>query len=412
MVNPIGSIVPAALLSDFGQLTQKAIPPKEAPAETNPAAKFKYNHIYDVLIIPFRFEKFILWSFLLHLNALIYNLVILPLRVTLATSWLVWQNGCTLILLPTRKQRLKFKSKSYSYLTTRAQVDLARLVVAVVSSLVLYELTNPSVIYHWIRSQGNFKLYLLKAVFEIADLLLKGIGRAVIENLSREFQHKSEHWVGKFQATFCLTFYLVLHSFVLTMEMFVVHVVLTMSGESCFSFVFLNCFGELKISVFKKCDFAGLFQYACNDAVERLQVGIYFLSTLAFTSQDLRSVARRCAMMWLGELITDYIKHFFLTRLNNINIEFYIGMRCNLFQRVKLLSLMSEQTQAGECTEEVKFKQYSQQTGIEDKAMSHIEWDLLSPNVFDCESVLSMSTNFMILPHVCLLLRNIQYFCA
>ena len=52
----------------------------------------------------------------------------------------------------------------------------------------------------------------------------------------------------------------------------------------------MNSVTELKISVFKKCDLAGLFDYANNDAMDRFHVGIYILATLLQTSQDIKSV--------------------------------------------------------------------------------------------------------------------------
>ena len=77
-----------------------------------------------------------------------------------------------------------------------------------------------------------------------------------------------------------------IHSFILAMEMFTLHVVLTSSTESIYSFLFYNNFSEVKITVFKKSDVAGLFQYAVNDGVERFQLLIYVLNIFATTSQN------------------------------------------------------------------------------------------------------------------------------
>lgn len=49
------------------------------------------------------------------------------------------------------------------------------------------------------------------------------------------------------------------HSMLLTMEMFTIHVALTSSDDSVFSFLFYNNFAELKITVFKKVDIPGLY---------------------------------------------------------------------------------------------------------------------------------------------------------
>ena len=59
-------------------------------------------------------------------------------------------------------------------------MDVIRVLIIAVSTIALIHLTPPSFIYHWIRGQDNFKLYLLKAVFEISDLLLKNLGISYI----------------------------------------------------------------------------------------------------------------------------------------------------------------------------------------------------------------------------------------
>jgi len=61
------------------------------------------------------------------------------------------------------------------------------MLIILVSTAILIRMTNSSVVYHWIRGQSIFKLYMIKAVIEISDLLFKGFGQAVIENLARDF---------------------------------------------------------------------------------------------------------------------------------------------------------------------------------------------------------------------------------
>lgn len=60
-----------------------------------------------------------------------------------------------------------------------------------------------------------------------------------------------------------------MHSLALIMEMFVVHIALTMSTDSCFVYVLIDCFNELKLSVFKKLDYKTLYSITCDDSVER-----------------------------------------------------------------------------------------------------------------------------------------------
>jgi hypothetical protein len=198
-----------------------------------------------------------------------------------------------------------------------------RVIVILTSTLLLTRVSNSSVIYHWIRGQSLFKLYMIKAVFEISDLLLKGFGQALIENFARDFYLQTS-WVRRAFDVVMMTGYTAFHAMLLTLEMFTIHVALTSSDDSVFSFLFYNNFAELKITVFKKVDVPGLYQYACNDGVERLQLMIYLMNIFASTSQDKRVIFNYMFFILAAELLIDWIKHFFITRLNRLRSDLYL----------------------------------------------------------------------------------------
>jgi Eukaryotic membrane protein family len=122
-----------------------------------------------------------------------------------------------------------------------------------------------------------------------------------------------------------------IHALLLTLEMFTLHVALTSSDDSVFSFLFYNNFAELKITVFKKVDVAGLYQYACNDGVERLQLCIYMINILLATSQDTSVIVKYIVIIFLSEMLIDSIKHFFITRLNRLRSDLYTDFKHQLF---------------------------------------------------------------------------------
>lgn len=80
-----------------------------------------------------------------------------------------------------------------------------------------------------------------------------------------------------------MTFINAIHSFALLMESFVTHAALTMSTDSCFVYVMIDCFKELTLFVFKKADYKFLFVTANDDSVERFQIYFYIISTLMQT---------------------------------------------------------------------------------------------------------------------------------
>ena len=62
-----------------------------------------------------------------------------------------------------------------------------------------------------------------------------------------------------------------------------VHVALTMSPDSCFVYVLIDCFKELTLTVFKKADYNFLLATACDDSVERFQILMYVVACLLQT---------------------------------------------------------------------------------------------------------------------------------
>ena len=209
---------------------------------------------------------------MLYVSTLIYNSVVLPIRVSLIMLK---------ALLRIKKQRV---------FTVRQEADIARVLVIVLSTLITIEVTKPSALYHWMRSQTDYKLIFIKQVFEILHTMLTQIGVLIMQNFSREFQmtETSEAIVSKnyhrTKAVLSLLVYAVMHSVVLTYEMLIIHVVLTLESQTQFAFVFINCLGEVKLSAFKKCDYNGLFEYANADAADRVHTVLYILFTLIQTS--------------------------------------------------------------------------------------------------------------------------------
>lgn len=199
-----------------------------------------------------------LYMFQIHLIALIYNIIVLPLQCMYATSVFFGQNGWKLA-----ESLIKGKKFVPILLSTRVLIGFVRVFVLAVGTCGLKRITNPSAIYHWIRSQSLFKLYMIKAVNEVLDRMLKGYGHLIMENFARVMLRSLNLKMSKVDFASCLAdkcvaifgviIYGVVHSFILSMEMFTIHVVITSGSiESIYSFLFYNNFSEIKMFVFKK----------------------------------------------------------------------------------------------------------------------------------------------------------------
>lgn len=220
------------------------------------------------------------------------------------------------------------------WMSTRVLIGFVRVFVLVVCTCALKRITNPSAIYHWIRSQSLFKLYMIKAVNEVLDRMLKGYGHLMMDNFARVMLRSLTLKMNKVEFARCLLdkivatvgviIYSVVHSFILSMEMFTIHVVTTSSSvENIYSFLFYNNFSEIKMFVFKKQSQAGLYEMASYDAVERTQIIIYLINICFTTMQDRQKIVKFCTYVMIAEVITDSIKHFFMCRVSELDSQIY-----------------------------------------------------------------------------------------
>lgn len=180
------------------------------------------------------------------------------------------------------------------------------------------------------------------------------------------------------------------HAFCLLMEMFVVHVALTMSTDSCFVFVLIDCFKELTMQVFKKADNQFLFTCALDDSVERFQMYFYIFATLLQTRQDFYITIRHVAILMTGECLVDYLKHYFLVRLNKLNANFYLCAQESLFRSYLLFHQVKSLPQGQSSDEQIQ------------QSQALIRRDLMP---LDADTQLALVHRFVVLPQICLFLR-------
>jgi len=93
----------------------------------------------------------------------------------------------------------------------------------------------------------------------------------------------------------------------------------------------LNNFAEIKSFVFKKFDRTNLFQLACSDITERFQITLY-LAVIVFVAlvqagdewmDLLPGHFVVMLMMYIGECLSDWVKHAFISKFNHIDASVY-----------------------------------------------------------------------------------------
>ncbi|KAJ2554668.1 hypothetical protein EV175_002517 [Coemansia sp. RSA 1933] len=155
--------------------------------------------------------------------------------------------------------------------------DLYRGLLFIVTCVILCRI-DAAQMYHGIRAQGSLKLYFIFSTLDIFDRLLSSFGHDALDALQSTVTDPwSQRWrTGP--AYFVLAqAYMLVHTLVLFYQMITLHVAVNSYSDQLLALLISNRFGEIKSNVFKKWEKEMLFQISCADIVERFQETVFLL---------------------------------------------------------------------------------------------------------------------------------------
>ncbi|KAJ2617883.1 hypothetical protein H4S08_000118 [Coemansia sp. RSA 1365] len=265
------------------------------------------------------------------------------------------------------------------WLTSAQLFDMYRGLLLIFTCAILCRI-DAAQLYHSIRAQSSLKLYFIFSALDIFDRLLSSFGHDALDALQSTV---SDPWPQRWRSGagyFAIAqFYMLVHTLVLFYQVITLNVAVNAYSDQLLSLLISNQFVEIKSNVFKKWEKEMLFQIGCADIVERFQQIVFLfiiilrnlaelsgtgLSPLLGLSPSTSSTAGTSAtviptaqlpvsfatatpsafsplipswvsmpvvnriltpvLMVLGtELLIDWIKHAFVTKLNWIRPEIY-----------------------------------------------------------------------------------------
>ncbi|KAJ1435235.1 eukaryotic membrane protein family-domain-containing protein [Ochromonadaceae sp. CCMP2298] len=282
------------------------------------------SHIRNFFLVPLYLEALICLGFFICLDAFLYVITYLPIRVVFSLYLLVAHLlGAALPnLYPSKaKPELQFH-RTHTY-------DLMRGAMFFLGCMALRQI-NMSHIYHYIRGQSMIKLYVLTSMLEIIDKLLCSFGQDAFDSLHWQTRHHPRS-LTLFMTFVMVTGYVIVHSSVYFFHVATLTVVVNSVDKELITVLILNNFSELKTFVLKKFDCNNLFQLACSDITERFQsflfLSLIFIVALAQAGPAWRETVymfvRLTLMVFVGECFADWMKHAFINKFNMINATVY-----------------------------------------------------------------------------------------
>ncbi|KAJ2005084.1 hypothetical protein GGI04_002383 [Coemansia thaxteri] len=126
--------------------------------------------------------------------------------------------------------------------------------------------------YHSIRAQSSLKLYFIFSALDIFDRLLSSFGHDVMDALqSTVTDPRSKRWKSGATYFALAQIYMLIHTLVLFYQVITLNVAVNAYSDQLLALLISNQFVEIKSNVFKKWEKEMLFQVVCADVVERFQ---------------------------------------------------------------------------------------------------------------------------------------------
>ncbi len=309
------------------------------------------DNIKNFLSVPLQIESFVGLGFVLCIDAYLYILTFLPIRVIFSFIMLAFE--CINYVIPIAPFRSKAssnagasdKKSAPTQLSSKKKVmknkvngtffhriqayDIIRGALVLIGFYSL-QLLNMSRVYHFIRGQSMIKLYVLTSMIEISDKLLCSFGQDAFDSLYVQTR-LSYGLVNIFFSFIIVAVYVIIHSGLHFLYVATMTVAINSSDQALIIVLILNNFAEIKSFVFKKFDTHNLFQLACSEITERFNLFLsIFCITIVALSQDSFTIneafpihVKVMITMIICESIADWIKHAFINKFNNIKSSVY-----------------------------------------------------------------------------------------
>lgn len=292
--------------------------------------KERREKFYTFLKIPREIEKFIWYGFFQCVDAFLFIFTFLPLRFALSL-WLFLTHSLKVIFSSVFGQHST--TNGNSQLLQPAEIcDLLRGTI-LISVAFLMSYVDTSMLYHIVKSQSVIKLYIFFNMLEIADKLFSSFGQDILDALfwtATEPRGRKREHIGLVPHLIMAVAYVFSHSTLVLLQATALNVALNSNNKALLTIMMSNNFVELKSMVFKKFEKNNLFHMSCSDIRERFHYMILLFIVILQTMKEYNwkeeqfwTLLPDCIMVFLAELVIDWIKHAFITRFNEIPLEVY-----------------------------------------------------------------------------------------
>eukprot|EP00579_Thalassiosira_antarctica_P029168 CAMPEP_0202025816 /NCGR_PEP_ID=MMETSP0905-20130828/57338_1 /ASSEMBLY_ACC=CAM_ASM_000554 /TAXON_ID=420261 /ORGANISM="Thalassiosira antarctica, Strain CCMP982" /LENGTH=1166 /DNA_ID=CAMNT_0048588835 /DNA_START=148 /DNA_END=3644 /DNA_ORIENTATION=+ len=275
------------------------------------------ENMEEFLRIPPKFEWLMVFSLAVCMDSFLYSWAMLPLKF-------VWGLVCALCSVCSAGKGIRGVGFHRRHLYPLMQCGL----IWFVYSQVLCPISIGK-LYHWIRGQAMLKLYVLIAIVEVFDRLLCSFGQDAWDSLYWNTTRRPRHR-RMLVSIIVVAVYVTIHSLFLFLHVATLSVAVNSADNALLTLLISGNFAEIKSTVFKKYNKQNLFKIATSDICERFKLALFLLLILfinrfqgEMTSSMVKEYYSMCGIIFAAELVSDWIKHSFITKFNLIKSSIY-----------------------------------------------------------------------------------------
>ena len=282
----------------------------------------------EFLRIPSKFEHLMVFSLAVCVDSFLYPWAMLPLKFI----WGLVCLACTVYkMIRKKKWTLNLNEADVhgiGFHRRHLYAILQSLLIWLVYSQILCPISIGK-LYHWIRGQAMLKLYVLIAIVEVFDRLLCSFGQDAWDSLYWNTTRRPRH-PRLLLSIVVVGVYVTIHSLFLFVHVATLSVAVNSADNALLTLLISGNFAEIKSTVFKKYNKQNLFKITTSDICERFKLALFLLLILflnrfqgEMTSSMVNDYYSMCGIVFAAELVSDWIKHSFITKFNFIKSTAY-----------------------------------------------------------------------------------------
>ena len=274
--------------------------------------------------LPYTFikcERFIFLGLLICIYEYCYHIVMMPTLAFYYVFKFIKNSFYTLIT------RRKFVEE----LDSKKLYHVMNIVICGLVGVAFNHWVSVTAVYHNLRTQGMFKLYVLYNMLDLAGRVWRSIEREVLINLFScyidVFQRGKNKKIACLFKTLLGSAIVGIHSFIHLIRGLLLFLSLRDSKSAMFLFMFTCNWNEIKSTILKKQSNLSLYRLLSSDIIERYSFTLDIWFALIYIITDIRfphtieayfTLIKKITLMIVIELMVDNFKYAVLLKFNGI----------------------------------------------------------------------------------------------